>query len=322
MKRVTTMRRILNDVIDCFNRAEIVHDFKILVWMVLLVLCPLLFLALFSLYLYFFVDMHRLNHLILKKMLYYFSEFTDKNDEKKNLVHIQMCQTGEKLTPVIIDATRFLQDALFGRSLSSFSLLYLWSSNLVLGVLLMATFLGVLGAQNCCLGILGFVFYARNKFVIWKKLDFVVFLFEQIMSSEKNEEKTETPSNEPNSPKSAKSTKSTKSIRPRKSSKSIKNYDDPDKAQNTNKSSKTQSSLYLPFWIEEPMRKFLRRSSKFLKQGKHVILYGKSRNSQTSKKTIFIFENERFYLTTWSKPIGLDWKRYTDSLNREIQDLT
>ena len=94
MIRVTTMRRILDDVELYLSRRNILLDLKIMLWVLVLIFYPVIFAGCFFLYLYFFVNMHHVNHLILKKMLYYFSEFSDEDDEKKNLIHIQKTQTG------------------------------------------------------------------------------------------------------------------------------------------------------------------------------------------------------------------------------------
>jgi hypothetical protein len=51
------------------------------------------------------------------------------------------------------------------------------------------------------------------------------------------------------------------------------------------------------------------------------LFYGISKNKIINKKILFIYENERYYLATWAAPIGLDWKKYTDSLNKEIVNL-
>ena len=66
---------------------------------------------------------------------------------------------------------------------------------------------------------------------------------------------------------------------------------------------------------------FVLKATKILNTLFYYIFYGKFNYNQINKKIIFIFENERFYLTTWSNPIGLDWKKYTDSLNKEIKNL-
>lgn len=92
--KVTVMRRIINDIHFYLSKENLKMDFHILLWCVLLIFRPLNFMLLMFLYLYFFVNMHDLNHNILTKMLYYFSEFVDKDDEKKNLIHLQKTQSG------------------------------------------------------------------------------------------------------------------------------------------------------------------------------------------------------------------------------------
>jgi hypothetical protein len=93
--KVTVMRRILNDLNFYLNIRNIKLDFMLLFWSFLLIFKPVIFVFLISFYLYFFVDMHSINHNILTKMLYYFSEFVDKDDEKKNLIHLQKTQSGK-----------------------------------------------------------------------------------------------------------------------------------------------------------------------------------------------------------------------------------
>lgn len=53
----------------------------------------------------------------------------------------------------------------------------------------------------------------------------------------------------------------------------------------------------------------------------NFLFYGKSNDKVINKKILFIYENERYYLATWATPIGLDWKKYTNSFNKEIINL-
>ena len=93
MIRVTTMRRILDDLELYMQKKNILLDCKIFFWLVLLILHPFIFSIFISIYMYFFIDMQGLNHTVLTKLLYYFSGFVDEDDEKKNLEHIQKTQT-------------------------------------------------------------------------------------------------------------------------------------------------------------------------------------------------------------------------------------
>lgn len=215
------------------------------------------------------------------------------------------------MTAAIISGTIFLQEALFGNSLSSFSTLYLWSSNLVLGLLFGATLLTLVGPRALFLGLLGLLFLVRNRHL------FEIYIEFGCIKLRHNPNTARRPKAPP--------ANSKKQRRPGKSS-TLRDSGSSSRVTKA-RGAPSESGRGQPgFWAEaaragEALVGLWRRANTERRRALRLCLYGRSKSKGTCKKIIFLFENERFYLTTWSKPIGLDRKRYTDSLNQEIRDL-
>ena len=48
------------------------------------------------------------------------------------------------------------------------------------------------------------------------------------------------------------------------------------------------------------------------------VSFGSDMKIEMQEKYMFVYQNERNYLTIWTKPFGLDWKPFTNSLNKQI----
>lgn len=49
-----------------------------------------------------------------------------------------------------------------------------------------------------------------------------------------------------------------------------------------------------------------------------LVSFGSDMKIEMQEKYMFVYQNERNYLTIWTKPFGLDWKPFTNSFNKKI----
>lgn len=92
MMKVTTLRRVGDDLEYVLQIPNFKGDFQILIWGLVLLYFPCLFIISFLVYVYLVCDLFGMVQKITKKFIYYFSKFRDSDDEKKNLLHVQKSQ--------------------------------------------------------------------------------------------------------------------------------------------------------------------------------------------------------------------------------------